>query len=228
MEWKFARSRLYMEFIKDGSTLPVPFNIIPSPKSFLYIIKHIAKNCKTIKVPKTLLLRKQSTGSRNSGKMSLNDGHAFQMTTAVTLDEENCDDEKLLETALKLQPDRRSYDKVIKRVVKRFIFDNLNSASVNSEGNNVGGELDDVKRGVTSMQEEFMTLKAHQKVLQDSMCHVNTKLTELLKNRVILCRPRDDTAVETRPISRMNHGRRSHVDLLEEIPEKNILHTSEV
>ena len=33
VEWKFARSQLYMEYIKAGSTLPVPFNIIPSPKS---------------------------------------------------------------------------------------------------------------------------------------------------------------------------------------------------
>ena len=28
IEWKFARSQLYMEFIKGGGTLPVPFNII--------------------------------------------------------------------------------------------------------------------------------------------------------------------------------------------------------
>lgn len=35
VEWKFARTRLYMEFIKDGSTLPIPFNIIPTPH-FIY------------------------------------------------------------------------------------------------------------------------------------------------------------------------------------------------
>ncbi|CAF0998099.1 unnamed protein product [Adineta ricciae] len=33
VEWKFARSKLYMEYIKEGGTLPVPFNIVPTPKS---------------------------------------------------------------------------------------------------------------------------------------------------------------------------------------------------
>ena len=39
MEWKYARSQLYMEYIKQGSTLPVPFNIIPTPKSIANIIR---------------------------------------------------------------------------------------------------------------------------------------------------------------------------------------------
>lgn len=39
-EWKYARGELYMEYIQDGSTLPYPLNLIPSPKS---IIKFIAK-----------------------------------------------------------------------------------------------------------------------------------------------------------------------------------------
>ncbi|PAA62583.1 hypothetical protein BOX15_Mlig005824g1 [Macrostomum lignano] len=36
-EWKFARSKLWISYFEEGGTLPVPFNIIPSPKSFLYI-----------------------------------------------------------------------------------------------------------------------------------------------------------------------------------------------
>lgn len=44
-EWKFARSKLYMEYIKDGSTLPIPFNIIPSLKTVYYIIKTIFGKC---------------------------------------------------------------------------------------------------------------------------------------------------------------------------------------
>lgn len=30
-----------MEYIKEGSTLPIPFNIIPTPKSILLMIKRI-------------------------------------------------------------------------------------------------------------------------------------------------------------------------------------------
>jgi len=38
IEWKFVRSKLYMEYIRQGSPLPVPFNIIPTPHSALLLI----------------------------------------------------------------------------------------------------------------------------------------------------------------------------------------------
>ncbi|RXN07284.1 short transient receptor potential channel 2-like protein [Labeo rohita] len=33
VEWKFARSKLYLSYFREGLTMPVPFNIIPSPKA---------------------------------------------------------------------------------------------------------------------------------------------------------------------------------------------------
>ncbi|XP_051882453.1 transient receptor potential cation channel subfamily C member 2b [Pristis pectinata] len=41
VEWKFARSKLYLCYFREGLTLPVPFNIIPTPKSFFYFIRWI-------------------------------------------------------------------------------------------------------------------------------------------------------------------------------------------
>ena len=38
VEWKFARTNLYMDYIKDFASLPPPFNIIPSPKSVVRIL----------------------------------------------------------------------------------------------------------------------------------------------------------------------------------------------
>lgn len=38
-EWKFARSKLYMEFIREGQNLPAPFNIIPMPSLILSFFK---------------------------------------------------------------------------------------------------------------------------------------------------------------------------------------------
>ncbi|XP_071353043.1 short transient receptor potential channel 4b [Trachinotus anak] len=38
MEWKFARTKLWMSYFEEGGTLPSPFNIIPSPKSAFYLI----------------------------------------------------------------------------------------------------------------------------------------------------------------------------------------------
>ncbi|KAH0625343.1 hypothetical protein JD844_033870 [Phrynosoma platyrhinos] len=41
VEWKFARSKLYLSFFREGLTLPVPFNIIPTPKSVFYVIRFV-------------------------------------------------------------------------------------------------------------------------------------------------------------------------------------------
>uniref|UniRef100_A0A665V7B5 Short transient receptor potential channel 4-like n=1 Tax=Echeneis naucrates TaxID=173247 RepID=A0A665V7B5_ECHNA len=38
IEWKFARTKLWMSYFEEGGTLPSPFNIIPSPKSVFYLI----------------------------------------------------------------------------------------------------------------------------------------------------------------------------------------------
>ncbi|XP_058270658.1 short transient receptor potential channel 5-like [Hemibagrus wyckioides] len=37
IEWKFARTKLWMSYFDEGGTLPPPFNIIPSPKSLWYL-----------------------------------------------------------------------------------------------------------------------------------------------------------------------------------------------
>ncbi|XP_028976533.2 short transient receptor potential channel 6a isoform X1 [Esox lucius] len=35
VEWKFARARLWFSYFEEGRTLPVPFNLVPSPKALL-------------------------------------------------------------------------------------------------------------------------------------------------------------------------------------------------
>ncbi|KAL6098928.1 uncharacterized protein ACO6RY_17957 [Pungitius sinensis] len=41
VEWKFARSKLYLSYFREGLTIPVPFNIIPSPKAVFYLLRCI-------------------------------------------------------------------------------------------------------------------------------------------------------------------------------------------
>lgn len=38
IEWKFARTKLWMSYFDEGGTLPPPFNIVPSPKSIWYLL----------------------------------------------------------------------------------------------------------------------------------------------------------------------------------------------
>ncbi|XP_056904761.1 short transient receptor potential channel 4b [Takifugu flavidus] len=44
IEWKFARTKLWMSYFEEGGTLPSPFNIIPSPKSVYYLFAWIKKH----------------------------------------------------------------------------------------------------------------------------------------------------------------------------------------
>ncbi|KAF5277599.1 hypothetical protein FQA39_LY06092 [Lamprigera yunnana] len=44
-EWKFARSRLWLKFFNKGDTLPPPFNIFPTPK-FIMSLMRCKKGCR--------------------------------------------------------------------------------------------------------------------------------------------------------------------------------------
>ncbi|XP_053973778.1 transient receptor potential-gamma protein isoform X2 [Hylaeus volcanicus] len=39
VEWKFARSKLWISYFEEGGTVPPPFNIIPTPKSIWYMVQ---------------------------------------------------------------------------------------------------------------------------------------------------------------------------------------------
>lgn len=41
VEWKFARAKLWFSYFEEGRTLPVPFNLVPSPKSMLGLAQAI-------------------------------------------------------------------------------------------------------------------------------------------------------------------------------------------
>jgi hypothetical protein len=49
MEWKFARTKLWMTYIDETSTLPVPFNMIPTAKSYRHVSSFFAETCERSK-----------------------------------------------------------------------------------------------------------------------------------------------------------------------------------
>jgi transient-receptor-potential-like protein len=38
VEWKFARTKLWMSYFEESATLPPPFNIFPAPKHFMKML----------------------------------------------------------------------------------------------------------------------------------------------------------------------------------------------
>uniref|UniRef100_A0A3B4DZX8 Transient receptor potential cation channel subfamily C member 2b n=1 Tax=Pygocentrus nattereri TaxID=42514 RepID=A0A3B4DZX8_PYGNA len=67
VEWKFARSKLYLSYFREGLTMPVPFNIIPSPKAFFYLVRGIFRRicccCKFNSTPDYPPIASMSNGS---------------------------------------------------------------------------------------------------------------------------------------------------------------------
>ncbi|XP_060584215.1 short transient receptor potential channel 7-like isoform X6 [Ruditapes philippinarum] len=97
VEWKFARTKLWMNYMDDGSTLPVPFNMIPSPKSFCYLWKCARDLC---------------IGNKN-GKREYE--RKIRKTFIKRRRETVC-------KTLELKPDDTSYSDIMQRLVKRYLF----------------------------------------------------------------------------------------------------------
>ena len=66
MEWKFTRSKLWMGYFDQGSTLPPPFNLIISPKSVVYVVTAIKEMvCKCCPRRKKPIRRRQKSFDGN-------------------------------------------------------------------------------------------------------------------------------------------------------------------
>lgn len=74
MEWKFSRSKLWMGYFDEGSTLPSPFNLIISPKSIYYaasFFKNFLSSCINKSRPLTRSKRRTSISSVKVRKESM-------------------------------------------------------------------------------------------------------------------------------------------------------------
>lgn len=66
VEWKFARSKLWLSYFDNGKTLPPPFSIVPSPKSFFQCIRRLVGclRCRRRNLKKDVELGMDSSKSR--------------------------------------------------------------------------------------------------------------------------------------------------------------------
>ncbi|KAL3860514.1 hypothetical protein ACJMK2_010633 [Sinanodonta woodiana] len=112
-EWKFARSKLFMEYIKEGSTLPIPFNIFPTPKSVYKLLKSVC-----------VLFRSH---------------------------DENADTPLNLDLKKELSSSNSAAQRVIKRLVRRYIF------QLQSEADRMD-DVDEIKKDLTSFRYEILNL----------------------------------------------------------------------
>lgn len=70
IEWKFSRTKLFMEYIKDASVLPIPFNIIPTPALVFDSLRRLIKRGDKKKLAAKKALDKNKTQHKNPNSMS--------------------------------------------------------------------------------------------------------------------------------------------------------------
>ncbi|CAG2234853.1 Transient receptor potential-gamma protein [Mytilus edulis] len=98
VEWKFARTKLWMNYMDDGSTLPVPFNMIPTPKSIYYIWRSFR-----------FLFSRKANG----------DWLDYQRARKKTFIKRR---REIVCKTLELKTEETTYTEIMQRLVKRYLF----------------------------------------------------------------------------------------------------------
>ncbi|XP_017271945.1 short transient receptor potential channel 6 [Kryptolebias marmoratus] len=126
VEWKFARAKLWFSYFDHGSTLPVPFNVVPSPKSVVSFM---------VRVKKLLL-----DGSSWEGKENPNDELELN-----NLRKQN-------EWKDSSRPTTR-HQKVMNCLLKRYI---LKAQTDKDKDEMNEGELKEIKQDISSLRYELL------------------------------------------------------------------------
>ncbi|KAM6116395.1 short transient receptor potential channel 7 isoform 1-T1 [Pterocles gutturalis] len=144
VEWKFARAKLWLSYFDEGRTLPAPFNLVPSPKSFYYLILRI-KMC-LIK-----LCKSKAKNCENDLEMGmLNSKQRKVRFHSSTRNTENYSVKNAYN-----KPTR--YQKIMKRLIKRYVL----KAQVDRENDEVNeGELKEIKQDISSLRYELLEEKS--------------------------------------------------------------------
>ncbi|XP_050648712.1 short transient receptor potential channel 7 isoform X2 [Macaca thibetana thibetana] len=144
VEWKFARAKLWLSYFDEGRTLPAPFNLVPSPKSFYYLIMRI-KMC-LIK-----LCKSKAKSCENDLEMGmLNSKFKKTRYQAGIRNSENL-------TANNTFSKPTRYQKIMKRLIKRYVL----KAQVDRENDEVNeGELKEIKQDISSLRYELLEEKS--------------------------------------------------------------------
>uniref|UniRef100_A0A8C7S7Y4 Transient receptor ion channel domain-containing protein n=1 Tax=Oncorhynchus mykiss TaxID=8022 RepID=A0A8C7S7Y4_ONCMY len=131
VEWKFARAKLWMSYFDEGRTLPAPFNMVPSPKSWYYLV--LRTKAGLVHLCKAKDLRHDNElemGMLNSRFKARGERTKVKSQTLI---------------------------KIMKRLIKRYVL----KAQVDRENDDVNeGELKEIKQDISSLRYELLEEKS--------------------------------------------------------------------
>uniref|UniRef100_A0A7M4G0K2 Transient receptor potential cation channel subfamily C member 6 n=1 Tax=Crocodylus porosus TaxID=8502 RepID=A0A7M4G0K2_CROPO len=151
VEWKFARAKLWFSYFEEGRTLPVPFNLVPSPKSLLYLLLKIKKW-----ISKLFLCHQK--GFQEDAEMNtviLNIHFILLLSLGQSKQSSIRSSDGLHLNSLNNPP--RQYQKIMKRLIKRYVL----KAQIDKESDEVNeGELKEIKQDISSLRYELLEEKS--------------------------------------------------------------------
>nr|XP_061786364.1 short transient receptor potential channel 7-like [Nerophis lumbriciformis] len=146
VEWKFARAKLWLSYFDEGRTLPAPYNLVPSPKSFYYLVLRI-KSC---------LLGMCKVG-RHKYNNELELGMLNSQAKGEHLGTYPFPGEEFQNLSRNSRKHPTRYQKIMKRLIKRYVL----KAQVDRENDEVNeGELKEIKQDISSLRYELLEEKS--------------------------------------------------------------------
>ncbi|KAL1782492.1 short transient receptor potential channel 6 isoform X1 [Sigmodon hispidus] len=163
VEWKFARAKLWFSYFEEGRTLPVPFNLVPSPKSLLYLLLKLKKWMSD-------LLHGHKKGFQEDSEMNKrNEEKKFGILGShEDLSKFSLDKNQLAHKQSSIRSSEdfhlnsfhsppRQYQKIMKRLIKRYVL----QAQIDRESDEVNeGELKEIKQDISSLRYELLEEKS--------------------------------------------------------------------
>ncbi|XP_017572409.2 short transient receptor potential channel 7b [Pygocentrus nattereri] len=144
VEWKFARAKLWLSYFDEGRTLPAPFNLVPSPKSFYYL---------ALRTKACLVRLCKAKSHRHDNEVEMGMLNSRQKPDRYRAHSRNRE-EYTLRKPIK-NPTR--YQKIMKRLIKRYVL----KAQVDRENDEVNeGELKEIKQDISSLRYELLEEKS--------------------------------------------------------------------
>lgn len=133
VEWKFARAKLWFSYFENGGTLPVPFNLVPSPKSVISFLRGT----------------REFLWDVTRGKIKENSKNEMELNKLRQQED--------LSVEASLCPTR--HKKIMNRLIKRYIL----KAQRDKDNDEVNeGELKDIKQDISSLRYELLEMGNHE------------------------------------------------------------------
>ena len=192
VEWKYARSKLYMEYIREGeqnpnsfdkrkklfllgNTLAVPLNICPTPKAMIYMIQRISR-----------FIRARRNASDNNRSDNSNDPPTATTVERSRFSLHHGQRDRFKNEGIfnrkrsSASNETLTYKVVMKRIVRRFLVYYKHKSSGSTEKND-GLEIREFKNDVSSLKFELLNEIEMLDRMRNNMFDNMTKLNENLR-----------------------------------------------